>query len=188
MHVGVGVIAIDVGVVAVVVRVGRTRLIGVAVLGHPITAQIGRAREDVRIVVIAIDQPRRRVAARAHFLEAIAVGVASEGRAAFVDHAVAVVVPVVAELAQRAAWITLYAAAGRGGAGIDAGVVVLAIGHARRRIALGARAIEERVAIDVAGHTTFVDLPVAIVVDVVAADFLRAGMYSGVVIIAVVAS
>src|SRR5262249_41920042 len=81
--------------------------------------------------------------------------------------------------------IAFDAAAIGGGARIDAGVVVAAIALPRRRVALRPRGVEEGVPVDVAGHAAFVDLAVAVVVDVVAADFLRARMHVRVVIVAV---
>src|SRR5438876_346058 len=83
--------------------------------GDATAAIIVRAWVHVRIVVVANDQPRRRIAAGADFLKAVLIGVAGGRRAALVDHAVAVVVAAIAQLPQRAARIALDAAAIRGG-------------------------------------------------------------------------
>src|SRR5581483_9685195 len=93
VDVGIGVVAVDALVVAVAVGVLRARRVGGAVLRDAVAALVGRAGEDRRVVVVAVDLHRAaRVAAGAGVGEAVAVDVASGRRAAGVGEAVAVVV------------------------------------------------------------------------------------------------
>jgi hypothetical protein len=187
MNIGVGVVTIHVCVVAVAVRIVGAGRVRIAILGNAIAAAIGSAGKHVRIIVVAVDRAGRRIAPRSGAREAIMVGVARGRWATFIDSAVAIVVDAVAKLPQRAAGVALVSIRGAAPhrcSRTPAGVKVIAVGEAGRRIAFRSGS-QERISVNVAGQAALIDETIAVVIDAIATDFRRPWVNVRIVIVAI---
>ena len=178
----VGVIAVHrrptavLGVIAVAVRVGAGRAgaalvnLSVAVVVFSVAADLVRVGIDFSVGVVAVDALIEGVVATALGVEAVFIRVgAGRGSAVLVDPSVAVIVDaVVADFRHP---------------GADGGIGVIAVDH-RSATAFGIIAVAIRVS---AGRNlaAFIDLGIAVVIDVITAGLCPAWINGGIGVVAV---